>query len=163
MTSTIQGRSHSSKPTTAVRQPVEEREAPGPPASATVRLRNTFTLTSRRSAGGREHHLITAPRRGPARGQARRAILAVLRRAEQRQDRVWFLITFGDYSRLPLGFNSGYEAGAVLTQCRAKQDDPYVWFQDQFQRHHQPADAHAIIGVEIATWPSGGTAGTSRH
>jgi hypothetical protein len=161
MTSTIQGRSSSTK--TTVAQQVEERDALGSPASATVRLRNTFTITSRGTAGGREHHMITAPRRGPARGQARRAIIAVLRRAEQRHDRVWFLITFGDYSRRPLGFSAGYEAGAVLAQCRAKQDDPYVWFQDQFQRHHQPADAHAIIGVEIATWPFGGAAGTSRH
>jgi hypothetical protein len=152
MTSTIQGRPNS-RNATVVGQQAEERDPAALPAPATVRLRNAFTITSRGTAGGREHHMITAPRRGPARGQARRAIMAVLRRAEKRQQRVWFLITFGDYSRLPLGFSSGFEAASVIAQCRGKQDDPYVWFQDQFQRHHQSADAHAIIGVEIATWP----------
>jgi hypothetical protein len=162
MTSTIQSRSSSGNPM-AVGQPGDERDAQASPAPATVRLRNTFTITSHGSTGGREHHMITAPRRGPARGQARRAILAVLRRAEKRQQRVWFLVTFGDYSRLPLGFNLGYEASAVLSQCHGKQDDPFVWFQDQLQRHHQAADAHAIIGVEIATWPPRAGAGSTEH
>jgi hypothetical protein len=160
MTSAIQGRS-SGGSLTPVGPQTEEREASGLPTPATVRLRNTFTITSRGSADGREHHLVTAPRRGPQRGEARRAILAVLRRAEKRQQRIWFLITFGDYSRLPLGSSAGYEAASVLLQCRGKQDDPYLWFQDQFHRHHQPADAHAIIGVEIATWPPHGEAGGS--
>jgi hypothetical protein len=157
MTSTVQGRSSDgSLPTVG---PKPEEQASGLPSPATVRLRNTFTITSRGSADGREHHLVTAPRRGPQRAEARRAILAVLRRAEKRQQRVWFLITFGDYTRLPLGLGAGYEAVSVLTQCRGKQDDPYRWFEDQFHRHHQPADAHAIIGVEIATWPPGGKGG----
>jgi hypothetical protein len=157
MTSTIQGRSSGAN-LPPVGPQAEEREASGLPPAATVRLRNTFTLTSRGGGDGREHHLITAPRRGPQRREARRAILAVLRRAEKRQQRVWFLITFGDYTRLPLGFGAGYEAASVLAQCRGKQDDPYLWFQDQFHRHHQPADAHAIIGVGIATWPPGAAA-----
>jgi hypothetical protein len=163
MTSTVQGRSSGGSLTTVGPQP-EEREASGLPTPATVRLRNTFTITSRGSADGREHHLVTAPRRGPQRGEARRAILAVLRRVEKRQQHVWFLITFGDYTRLPLGSSAGYDAASVLIQCRGKQDDPYLWFQDQFKLHHQPADAHAIIGVEIATWPpSSEGAGSSRR
>jgi hypothetical protein len=162
MTSTIQGRSSGGN-RTPVGQQAEEREVTGSPTPATVRLRNTFTITSRGSADGREHHLVTAPRRGPQRTEARRAILAVLRRAEKRQQRVWFLITLGDYTRLPLGSGAGYEAAAVLTQCRGKQDDPYLWFQDQFHRHQQPVDAHAIIGVEIATWPPGGEGAESRR
>jgi hypothetical protein len=152
MTSTMHGRSNATQPAGAAQQ-AAERGPVVPPASATVRLRNAFTITSRGTAGGSERHMITAPRRGPERGQARRAILAVLHRAEERQHRVWFLITFGNYSRLPLGLTAGYDPTSVIAQCRAKQDDPYVWFQEQFQRHHQAADAHAIIGVEIATWP----------
>jgi len=150
MTSTVHRRADENDPGPA------ERTGSDAPAAlpAAVRLRNAFTVTSRGSADGREHHLVTAPRRGPERRQARHAILAVLHRAEERRQRVWFVVTFGDYRRLPLGFSSGYEARLVLTQCHAKQDDPYAWLQEQFQRHHQTTDANAMIGVEIATWPS---------
>ncbi len=57
--------------------------SPGP-----KRLRSAFTITSRRSADGHEHHLITAPKHGADRSQARHAIMAVLHHAEQRHHRV---------------------------------------------------------------------------
>ncbi len=160
MTSIVQRRADVPEPG---RTPASGPDVVASVPAATVRLRNAFTLTSRSSADGHEHHLVTAPRRGPERRQARHAILAVLHRAEKRRQRVWFAITFGDYSRLPLGFSGGYEPGSVLTQCHARQDDPYAWFQEQFQRHHQPVEANAMIGVEIATWPSSTSVALAAH
>jgi hypothetical protein len=122
-------------------------------STRTVRLRNAFTLSSHGGAGGRESHLITAPKHGPQRSQARRAIMAVLRRAQQQQHRVSFLITLGDYTQLELGSAAGYDATAAVLECRVERDDPYAWIEQQLHRHQHPVDANAIIGVGIRTWP----------
>jgi hypothetical protein len=127
-------------------------QAPG--HASTVRLRNAFTITSHRTGDGREHHKITAPKHGPARAQARRAILAVLDHAEQHHHRVSFLVTLGDYTQRPLHSVRGYDAGLVLLQCRTERDDPYAWLQRQCFPAALTADSNAIIGVDILTWPS---------
>ena len=122
--------------------------SPGP-----KRLRSGFTITSRRSADGHEHHLITAPKHGADRSQARRAIMAVLHHAQQRHRRVAFLITLGDYTQQPRHPQGGYDADFVLIQCRIEHDDPYAWLQRQFLPTSPTADSNAIIGVNIRTWP----------
>jgi hypothetical protein len=119
-----------------------------------VRLRNAFTIASHGSTGGHERHMVTAPKHGPQRSQARRAILAVLRRAEHQRHRVSFVITMGDYTQLELGTGSGYDANSALQECRAQRDDPYLWIEHQLHRSQHPVDANAIIGVGIRTWPS---------
>ncbi len=121
---------------------------PGP-----KRLRSAFTITSRRSADGHEHHLITAPKHGSGRSQARHATMAVLHHAEQRHHRVAFLITLGDYTQQPRHPRGGYDADLVLIQCRIEHDDPYAWLQRQLLATSPTADSNAIIGVNIHTWP----------
>ncbi len=119
-----------------------------------VRLRNAFTISSRGTTAGHERHMITAPKHGPQRTQARRAIMAVLRRAEQQRHRVSFVITMGDYTQWELGTANGYDANATLLECRVERDDPYLWFEQQLHRSQHPVNANAIIGVGIRTWPS---------
>ena len=72
---------------------------PSGPQLADVGPRNYYALVSHAGPGGREHHTITAPRRGPNRERARRAILAVLRRAEENKQRVGFTVTYADRTR----------------------------------------------------------------
>lgn len=132
-----------------------------PPSPTPVRLRNAFTITSRRGTGGHEHHMITAPKHGPDRAQARRAIMAVLHHAEQRHHHVAFLVTFGDYTQEPVNPRPGYDADLVLLQCRIEHDDPYAWLQRQLLSTYRITDTNAIIGVDIHTWPPQRQPGTS--
>jgi hypothetical protein len=120
---------------------------------APLRLRNAFTITSGRRADGCEHHLVTAPKHGPDRAQARRAILAVLRHADRHHHRVSFQVTLGDYTQQALNTRHGYDANQVLLQCRIEHGDPYAWLQRQFPRTASTTDTNAIIGVHISTWP----------
>ena len=125
------------------------------PASAVpARLRSAFTITSCRSTDGQEQHMITAPKHGPDRARARRAIMAVLHHAAQRHHRVAFAVTLGDYTQQPLNPRRGYDATHVLIQCRIEHDDPYTWLQRQLLSTHRTTDTNAIIGVNIHTWPS---------
>jgi hypothetical protein len=140
---------HSQRLTSASPQP----EHPDTASPAPARLRNAFTITSRRSADGHEHHLITAPKHGPDRSQARRAIMAVLHDAEQRHHRVAFLVTLGDYTQQLLNPPRGYDADLIFAQCRIEHDDPYSWLQRQFRPTSPTPDTNAIIGVTIHTWP----------
>lgn len=117
-----------------------------------VRLRNVFTLTSRTGRGGREHHSITAPKRGPDRQQAKRAIMTVLRRAERQQHRVSFVLTFSDYSQMSM-FDLGFDPGLALTHCHSHRDDPFAWFSERSHGEVSPNRGHVIIGVNILTWP----------
>jgi hypothetical protein len=119
-----------------------------------VRLRNAFTIASQGSTSGHERHMITAPKHGPQRAQARRAIMAVLRRADQQRHRVSFVVTMGDYTQWELGTANGYDASSALLECRAERDDPYLWIEQQLHRGQHRVDANAIIGVGIRTWPS---------
>jgi hypothetical protein len=124
---------------------------PGP--VATARLRSTFTVKSYVDLVGREHHVVTAPKRGSERRRAMHAILAVLRRAKQQQHRVSFVLTLGDYTQFELGALRGFDAAQTLLQCCAKRD-PYVWFQEQLAGRRVLSGPDAIIGVEIDTWPT---------
>jgi hypothetical protein len=121
--------------------------------SAHVRLRNAFTITSRRSTSDHEHHLITAPKHGPDRAQARRAILAVLHRAAHNHHRVAFQVTLGNYAQHSLNPGRGYNPDHVLTQCQIEHHDPYTWLQRQLLSVDRTADTNAIIGVDIHSWP----------
>lgn len=124
------------------------------PRLAQARARNTYTLTSHTAPSGREHHTVTAPRRGPNRERARRTILTLLRRAHTQQHRVAFTVTFTDGTRLRLGAKAGYDPNRALTQCRIEADDPFAWLKDQLAERH-PADAGTtIIGVDLDTWPA---------
>jgi hypothetical protein len=120
---------------------------------AAVRLRNAFTITSGRNGDGHEHHLITAPKHGPDRAQARRAIIAVLEHAQRLHHRVDFLITLGDYTLHPLDPPNGYDPGRALIQCRMSDDDPYAWLQRQLPATSLAGDTNSIIGVDISTRP----------
>ena len=127
-----------------------ERKADG--GVQNVRLRNVFTLTSHLGSGGREHHSITAPKRGPDRQRAKRAIMTVLRRAERQQHRVSFVMTFSDYSQLPM-FELGFDPGLALAHCQSHRDDPYAWLTERSQGEASIDGGHIIIGVSISTWP----------
>ena len=126
---------------------------PGP-RLAEVRRRNTYRLTSHAASSGREHHTVTAPRRGPNRERARRAILALLRRARIQQHRVAFTVTFSDDTRLRLGGKAGYDPDRALTQCHIERDDPYAWLRDQLAGRSPTAAGVTIIGVDLDTWPA---------
>lgn len=95
---------------------------------------------------------MTAPRRGPNRERARRAILTLLERARSQQHRVTFTVTFTDGTQLRLGGKGGYDPDRALTQCRIEADDPYVWLKDQLAGRHPTGSV--IIGVDLDTWPS---------
>lgn len=120
---------------------------------AAVRLRNAFTITSGRNGDGHEHHLITAPKHGHDRAQARRAIIAVLQRAQRHRHRVSFLITLGDYAQHALDPPNGYDPDQALLQCRIAGDDPYAWLQRQLPATFLAGDTNSIIGVDITTRP----------
>lgn len=124
------------------------------PRLAQVRPRNTYQLTSHAAPSGREHHTVTAPRRGPNRERGRRAILTLLRRARSQQHRVAFTVTFSDGTRLRLGTKSGYDPDRALTQCHIERDDPYAWIADQLGTRYPTAARITIIGVDVDTWPT---------
>jgi hypothetical protein len=124
-------------------------------ALSPAQLRNIFTLTSRTGPGGREHHAISAPKRGPDRQRAKRAIMTVLRRAERQQHRVSFLITFSDYTQVTL-FELGFDPGLALAHCQAKRDDPYAWLTERSEGEGSVDGANVIIGVAVMTWPREG-------
>lgn len=128
------------------------------PRLAQTRTRNTYRLTSHATPSGREHHTVTAPRRGPNRERARRAILTLLRRAHTQQHRVAFTLTFSDGTRLQLGAKAGYDPERTLTQCRIERDDPYAWFKDQLATRYPTTPRATIIGVDLDTWPANSTA-----
>lgn len=121
------------------------------PQLADVGRRNYYALVSHAGPGGREHHTITAPRRGPNRERARRAILAVLRRAQENKQRVGFTITYADGTRRVLGGKGGYDPERVLLGCRIEAQDPYAWLATQLE-DRAPAGA-IIIGLDLDTWP----------
>lgn len=122
------------------------------PRLAVVGPRNYYRVTSIATPAGREHHTVTAPRRGPNRQRARQAILALLRRAQARQHRVGFVVTFSNNTRLRLGSKGGYDPARALLGCRAEQDDPYRWLHDQLQDRLSEGRP-VIIGVDLDTWP----------
>jgi hypothetical protein len=127
---------------------------PSVPRLAQARARNTYRLTSHSSLSGREHHTVTAPRRGPNRERARQAIMSLLRRAGAMEHRVAFAVTFTDGSQLRLGSKGGYDPDRVLTQCRIERDDPYAWLKDQLAGRYPSTPKISIIGVDIDTWPT---------
>ncbi len=137
-------------------EPTPGEAGPGQ-AFGRVRLRNTFSITSRGSADGREHHLVTAPKRGPERGQAREAILTVLRRADRQHHRVAIRLTLGDYTQLRVGPSIGLDPAMALAQCHTQGDDPFEWCaREHLRQHAELVRADTIIGVELETWlPSG--------
>lgn len=145
------------------RDPRRAAESESPPerrvptSAPNVRLRNGYTLTSQTGSGGREHHAVTAPKRGPDRQRAKRAIMTVLRRAERQQHRVSFLLTFSNYTQLPM-FELGYDPGLALTHCQAKRDDPYAWLLERSRSGGVDDGGSIIIGVAITTWPREGMA-----
>lgn len=126
---------------------------PGP-RLAQARSRNTYSLTSHAAPSGREHHTVTAPRRGPNRERARRAILSLLRRARAQRHRVGFTVTFADGSRLRLGVKAGYDPDRVLVQCHIERDDPYSWLKDQLAGRYPTTAGTTIVGVDVDTWPA---------
>jgi hypothetical protein len=127
-----------------------------------MRLRSAFTITSRRTSDGHEHHLITAPKHGPDRAQARQAIIAVLRHADQHHHRVSFLITLGDYNQHVVHPHDGYDPGHVLIECGIS-NDPYSWLQRQLRIASSTSDTNSIIGVNIRTWLSSPPTKLRRH
>lgn len=129
-------------------------------AVGVVRLRSAFSITSRRSIDGSEIHLITAPKHGRDRAQARRATVAVLHHAQQNHHRVTFLITLSDYTRYHLNAQHGYDAAVVLMQCQIEYDDPFAWLQRQLPRNFHTTSNNYIIGVTITTWPRAGSVGS---
>lgn len=124
------------------------------PRLAQVRARNTYSLISHAAPSGREHHTVTAPRRGPNRERARRAILTLLGRAHTQQHRVAFTVTFTDGSQLRLGGKGGYDPDRALTQCRIETDDPFAWLKDQLAGRSPTTASAVIIGVDLDTWPA---------
>ena len=123
------------------------------PTFARMRLRNTFSITSLGSADGREHHLVTAPKRGPERRRAREAILTVLRRADRQHHRVSILLTLGDYTQLRVGPSIGLDPAMALSQCRTQGDDPFEWCaREHLRQHAELVRADTIIGIELETW-----------
>jgi len=123
------------------------------PTFGRMRLRNTFSITSRGSTDGREHHLVTTPKRGPERRRAREAILTVLHRAERQHHRVLILLTLGDYTQLRIGPSSGYDPAVALVQCRSQGDDPFEWCaREHLRQHAELVRADTIIGVQLETW-----------
>jgi hypothetical protein len=132
--------------------PPEPGERPLKTGVPNLRLRNVFTLTSLAGSGGREYHTITAPKRGPDRQRAKRAIMTVLRRADRLSHRVSFVLTFSDYSQLSM-FELGFDPGLALAHCQSHRDDPYAWFSERSQGEAASRGGHVIIGVNILTWP----------
>ena len=122
------------------------------PHLAAVGRRNYYRLVSHAGPGGREHHTVTAPRRGPNRERARRALLALLRRASQHQQRVGFTVTYADATRLVLGGKGGYDPDRVLQGCVIEAEDPYAWLATQLEGR-TPTNP-LVIGVDIDTWPA---------
>jgi hypothetical protein len=122
------------------------------PHLAQVGRRNYYRFISHAGPGGREHHTVTAPRRGPNRERARRAILTVLRRAEGNQQRVGFTVTYADGTRRVLGGKGGYDPERVLLGCRIEAQDPYAWLSTQLE--DRAPDGVAIIGLDLDSWPA---------
>ena len=120
------------------------------PRLAQVGRRNYYRFVSHAGPGGREHHTVTAPRRGPNRERARRAILAVLHRAEENKQRVGFTVTYADGTRRVLGGKGGYDPGRVLLGCRIEAQDPYAWLGTQLE--DRAPDVAVIIGLDLDTW-----------
>ena len=96
--------------------------SPARPELAQVRPRNRFRVVSHAAVGGREHHTITAPRRGENRERARQAILKLLARAAGHGCRVSFTVTTVDGSRWRLGSKGGYDPARAETRVRAVAD-----------------------------------------
>ena len=126
--------------------------SPARPELAQVRPRNRFQVVSHAAAGGREHHTITAPRRGENRERARQAILKLLARAAGHGCRVSFTVTTVDGSRWRLGSKGGYDPARALEGCRLEREDPYAWLADQL--HGRLPVGAVIIGVDLDTWPA---------
>lgn len=126
---------------------------PGPQL-ARVGSRNFYTVVSHAGTAGREHHTVTAPRRGPNRERARRAILALLRRAGQGHQRVGFTVTYTDNTRRVLGGKGGYDPERVLLGCKIEAQDPYAWLATQLE-DRAPVGA-IVIGLDLDTWPAAG-------
>ena len=126
--------------------------SPARPELAQVRPRNRFRVVSHAAVGGREHHTITAPRRGENRERARQAILKLLARAAGLGCRVSFTVTTVDGSRWRLGSKGGYDPARALDACRIEREDPYAWLADQLHGR-LPAGA-VIIGVDLDSWPA---------
>jgi hypothetical protein len=105
-----------------------------------------------RAAGGREHHTITAPRRGANRERARQAIMKLLARAAHNGHRVAFTITTADAMRWRLGAKGGYDPARALTACQIEREDPYAWLADQL--HGRLPAGSVIIGVDLDEWPA---------
>jgi len=96
--------------------------------------------------------MVTAPRRGPNRERARRAILALLRRAAENGQRVGFTVTYADTTRHVIGGKGGYDPERVLSGCLIEAQDPYAWLVTQVEGR-RPVGA-LIIGVDLDTWPN---------
>ena len=128
-------------------------DPPPRPQFAQVRARNTFRVVSHASAAGREHHTITAPRRGANRERARQSIMKLLARAAHQGHRVAFTVTTADSARWRLGSKGGYDPARALTACEIEGEDPYAWFADQL--HGRITVGAVIIGVDLDTWPTG--------
>jgi hypothetical protein len=124
------------------------------PRLAQARARNTYRLTSHSAVSGREHHTVTAPRRGPNRERGRQTITSLLRRARAMEHRVAFAVTFTDGSQLRLGSKGGYDPDRVLLQFRIERGDPYAWLKDQLAGRYPITPKITIIGVDIDTWPT---------
>ena len=93
-----------------------------------------------------------APRRGPNRERARRAILAVLRRAERNQQRVGFTVTYADGTHRVLGGKGGYDPTRVLLGCWIEGQDSYAWLSTQLEG--RAPGGVAVIGLDLDTWPA---------
>ena len=126
-------------------------DPPPRPELAQIRARNTYRIVSHAAAGGREHHTITAPRRGDNRQRARQTIMKLLARAAHLGHRVSFTITTADSNQWRLGSKGGYDPARALTGCKLEREDPYAWLADQLHGR-LPAGA-VIIGVDLDTWP----------
>lgn len=119
------------------------------PQMAAVDRRNYYRVTSHATPTGREHHTVTAPRRGPNRERARQAILSLLRRAQARQHRVAFTVSFSDHSRLRLGSKGGYDPARALLGCSTEQNDPYRWLHEQLLTQRPRSGSGSMISVSL--------------
>lgn len=126
-------------------------QPPVRPQLARVEPRNFFRVVSHAAGSGREHHTVTAPRRGPNRERARDAIVKLLRRAEAMHHRVTFTVTTADGLQLSLGSKGGYDPARALQGCQIERDDPYAWLRGQL---HGRIGPELIIGVDLDTWPA---------
>lgn len=106
-----------------------------------------FGVLSLVSARGEERHAVGVPRRGLGREKVRAAIVLLLNRAVEHQQRVAFTVVYSTGEQLRLGGKGGYDPAAALEQIQLERQDPLAWLEDQLdtRRPARPALIDQVI------------------